>query len=1341
MAIARLVRQAKRPHGLWVKMAAVTVLGLCFIFVWAVFSSSSSSVTSQRESFEDIAEPVSSSPNKAQKLRDEFKKGESQNNNKNEESSRSSATHPHSEQHKGSDGNKDKKKVRKEDKDKGNHHRGVEDPQHGHEEKDKEKEKEEEKGEEEGEEERVDRESEVDVDVDVDVDGGGDLAESVDQEDGAVEEELRKPSKGKVKGPLFDPNASYRWKLCSSRSKHNYIPCIDIEVGGGKVLSYRHTERSCPRTPLMCLVPLPHEGYGFPLPWPQSIFKILYKNVAHPKLAAYIKRHNWLMESGEYLTFPQNQSEFKGGIQHYLESIEEMVPDIEWGKNIRVVLDIGCTDSSLAAALLDKEVLTLSLGLKNDLVDLAQVALERGFPAVISPFSRRRLPFPSQVFDAIHCGGCNIPWHSNGGRLLLEMNRILRPGGYFIMSSKHDSIEEEEAMTTLTASICWNVLAHKSDDVGEVGVKIYQKPEGNDIYELRRKKIPPLCKENENPDATCLHSIPSGIEQHGAEWPEEWPKRLESYPDWVNNKEKVVADTNHWNAVVNKSYLNGLGINWTSIRNVMDMKSIYGGLAVALSQQKVWVMNVVPVHAPDTLPIIFERGFFGVYHDWCESFATYPRTYDLLHADHLFSRLKNRCKQPVTIVVEMDRILRPGGWTIIRDKVEILNPLEEILKSMQWEIRMTFAQDKEVPARLTLLALFSATTFYCLYKSRRLRHLKLSLYPNHNPNPNPNPKPKILFLSETGTAKSLAVRLHRLLASNDVAFDLVDSQHYEPEDLPKETLLLLVASTWQDGGPPAASRFFATWLADASADFRAGSLLLSRCAFAVFGVGSRAYGNEAFNAVARGLATHLRALGAKEVVPLCEGDVDGDDVDAVFNRWCEKVVAVLKDGGGVVEDGDDVVAGECGVVSSSEEDSDVESSEIVDLEDIAGKAPSRKSVANGEESNGKLNGRREMVTPVIRANLQKQGYKIIGSHSGVKICRWTKAQLRGRGGCYKHSFYGIESHRCMEATPSLACANKCVFCWRHHTNPVGKSWQWQMDDPIEIVNSAIDLHTNMIKQMKGVPGVTLERLNEGLSPRHCALSLVGEPIMYPEINALVDELHKRRISTFLVTNAQFPEKIKSLKPITQLYVSVDAATKDSLKAIDRPLFGDFWERFIDSLTALRQKHQRTVYRLTLVKGWNTEDVEAYSKLFSIGEPDFVEIKGVTYCGSSTTSKLTMENVPWHTDVKAFSEALALKSQGEYEVACEHAHSCCVLLAKANKFKIDGQWYTWIDYEKFHDLVASGRTFDSRDYMSATPSWALYGSEEGGFDPGQLRYRKERHHKSNRNQSGLSVGFM
>jgi len=64
--------------------------------------------------------------------------------------------------------------------------------------------------------------------------------------------------------------------------------------------------------------------------------------------------------------------------------------------------------------------------------------------------------------------------------------------------------------------------------------------------------------------------------------------------------------------------------------------------AAALREKKIWVMNVVNVDAPDTLPVIFERGLLGIYHDWCESFSTYPRTYDLLHADHLFSKIKER---------------------------------------------------------------------------------------------------------------------------------------------------------------------------------------------------------------------------------------------------------------------------------------------------------------------------------------------------------------------------------------------------------------------------------------------------------------------------------------------------------------------------------------------------------------------------------------------------------------------------------------------------------------------------------------------------------------------------
>jgi len=362
-----------------------------------------------------------------------------------------------------------------------------------------------------------------------------------------------------------------------------------------------------------------------------------------------------------------------------------------------------------------------------------------------------------------------------------------------------------------------------------------------------------------------------------------------------------------------------------------------------------------------------------------------------------------------------------------------------------------------------------------------------------------------------------------------------------------------------------------------------------------------------------------------------------------------------------------------------------------------------------------------MVTRKHRAQLTKEGYKIIGSHSAVKLCRWTKHQLRGRGGCYKHSFYGITSFQCMEATPSLACANKCTFCWRHHKNPVGTSWKWRMDPPEAIVAEGIELHQKMIRECKGIPGVKKDRFEEAMHVRHCALSLVGEPIMYPRINELVGDLHKRKISTFLVTNAQFPEAIQALDPVTQLYVSIDAGTPEALKAVDRPLFADFWERYLASLRALRNKKQRTVYRLTLVKGHNMSDAADYARLVALGEPDLIEIKSVTFCGESKASSLTISNTPWHEEVKQFAEAI-LAEEGlaaEYELACEHQHSCIVLLAH-KKYKIDGRWHTWIDYDRYHELVAEGREFGSMDYLAPTPDWALYGSEEAGFDPQETR---------------------
>lgn len=258
----------------------------------------------------------------------------------------------------------------------------------------------------------------------------------------------------------------------------------------------------------------------------------------------------------------------------------------------------------------------------------------------------------------------------------------------------------------------------------------------------------------------------------------------------------------------------------------------------------------------------------------------------------------------------------------------------------------------------------------------------------------------------------------------------------------------------------------------------------------------------------------------------------------------------------------------------------------------------------------------------------------------------------------------------------------------------------------------------------------MDRFEEAQKVKHCALSLVGEPIMYPRVNELVRLLHSKQISTFLVTNAQFPDRIKQLTPVTQLYVSIDAPTKESLKAVDRPLFGDFWERYLTSLEELSKKPQRTVFRLTLVKEYNTDDLPAYARLVAIGKPDFIEVKGVTYCGYSGANPLTMSHVPFHREVIAFVQELnklLLDSDGEpiYGIACEHEHSCSMLLANRKKYYMEGRWFTWIDYERFHELINSGQQFASEDYRALTPNWALYQAPERGFDPTEQRFVKKR----------------
>jgi tRNA wybutosine-synthesizing protein 1 len=561
-------------------------------------------------------------------------------------------------------------------------------------------------------------------------------------------------------------------------------------------------------------------------------------------------------------------------------------------------------------------------------------------------------------------------------------------------------------------------------------------------------------------------------------------------------------------------------------------------------------------------------------------------------------------------------------------------------------------------------------------------------------------------------------------------------------------------------------------------DFRIDTASLSPLlGYSVFGFGDREgwpTEEEGFCSQARDVDKWMAKLtGRKRAFPLGMGDPKADATDRLM-EWREGVEDVLAHIANTGSLGEGVVGSGDAVESDVEDVDDADDEVPFDEQKVAQQKTKvqKKDGLNDLEDLGRTLGKTEAATEDIDASeelevdfttyskkarspttivikemvpknsptytaLTKQGYSIVGSHSGVKICRWTKSALRGRGSCYKYSFYGIASHQCMETTPSLSCSNKCVFCWRHGTNPVGTTWRWVVDPPEMIFAGVKAGHYQKIKMMRGVPGVRAERFAEAMRIRHCALSLVGEPIFYPHINEFTAMLHKEHISSFLVCNAQHPDQLAALQPVTQLYVSIDASNRESLRKIDRPLHRDFWERFNRCLDILRQKRfqQRTVFRLTLVKGFNIEDeAEGYADLVEKGLPCFVEVKGVTYCGTSSSAGagLTMQNVPFYEEVCTFVEALnaALAKRGlVYGIAAEHAHSCCILIASA-RFRKEGKWHTRIDYEQFFKCLESGKDFTPEDYMGPeTPEWATWGN--GGFDP-----RDERVFRKGKNKQPL-----
>ncbi|MEM5829777.1 MAG: 4-demethylwyosine synthase TYW1 [Candidatus Aenigmatarchaeota archaeon] len=309
-----------------------------------------------------------------------------------------------------------------------------------------------------------------------------------------------------------------------------------------------------------------------------------------------------------------------------------------------------------------------------------------------------------------------------------------------------------------------------------------------------------------------------------------------------------------------------------------------------------------------------------------------------------------------------------------------------------------------------------------------------------------------------------------------------------------------------------------------------------------------------------------------------------------------------------------------------------------------------------------------------RKKLRNAKYGIFG-HSTVEICNWTKRSLRGEGNCYKNKFYGIETHRCMEFSPAgMFCQNRCIYCWRPtEFYKLLEMKEEQVDEPEQIVQALMKERRKLLTGFGSNKKVRKERLKEAYEPTHFAISLSGEPTMYPKLPRMIKYLKSlpQTKSIFLVTNGQEPRMLERLEKEdalpTQIYLSMNAGNKETFLKVNCPLLKDAWERFNQSLKLLSETKARTVIRITLIRGLNDSEGEIpeFVNLIKKANPNFIEVKSYMHVGSSIT-RLSAQHMLEQDEVKAWSEKL-LKFLHEFEYMDEQEESRVVAIQNKKRF--------------------------------------------------------------------------
>jgi tRNA wybutosine-synthesizing protein 1 len=221
------------------------------------------------------------------------------------------------------------------------------------------------------------------------------------------------------------------------------------------------------------------------------------------------------------------------------------------------------------------------------------------------------------------------------------------------------------------------------------------------------------------------------------------------------------------------------------------------------------------------------------------------------------------------------------------------------------------------------------------------------------------------------------------------------------------------------------------------------------------------------------------------------------------------------------------------------------------------------------------------------------------------------------------------------------------------------------DSPTKIVAESIVCQRKLITGFGGSQIAIKERWIESNEPNNVAISLSGQPTIYPYLPELIEEYKKMGFTVFLVTNGTNPEMLTKVFP-SQLYMSLDAPDMETYLKICKPKSAALWEKINESLSILGGKKSRTVIRTTLVKGKNMFRSERYAELIKKGSPDFVEIKAYMHLGFSRL-RLDRSSMPTHVEVLKFSNELA-KCLG-YEIADESEISRVVLLSKDGKIPL------------------------------------------------------------------------